>query len=137
MQLKNFVVMLALAAGCGSKQSPQPSDGSGAAPGPGPVADPRSEIEQRRDTACDALGPRITACAVEDARAELAAGRMRQADFDANTSPAIQQKNTEAFESSCKVELSSRQVRVLEVCLDEETDCAPLVACLENLNATP
>jgi hypothetical protein len=30
--------------------------------------------------------------------------------------------------------MSSRQVRVLEVCFREETECAPLEACLANLS---
>ena len=32
---------------------------------------------------------------------------------------------------------SSRQVRVYEVCLQEESECEPLIACLENAQPQP
>ena len=39
------------------------------------------------------------------------------------------------WETKCnKADRSSRQVRVLEVCHAEETQCEPLLSCLENLN---
>jgi len=41
------------------------------------------------------------------------------------------------FIKSCKAPktpYSSRQVRVLEVCQQEESQCEPLLACLDNLN---
>lgn len=38
-----------------------------AAPLPDPPADDRTEIERRRDAACEALGPRLTECAIADA----------------------------------------------------------------------
>jgi hypothetical protein len=31
--------------------------------------------------------------------------------------------------------MSSRQVRVLEVCFKQETECGPLTECLKNLEA--
>ena len=94
--MKNLVLAVALAA-CGSKQ-PAPVSNAGTDPDPpGPVEDTRTELERRRDDACDTLGPRMTQCAVEDAKKELAAGRVKQKDFDANTSPDVQRKNTEEF----------------------------------------
>ncbi len=120
---------------CGGTQHTSHGDGDGAArEQPPPVADPRTPIEQRRDAACDKLGPKLTACAVEDARANLAAGKIGRAQFDRDTAPAIQHKNTEEFAKACKgTAYSSRQVRVLEVCFREETQCAPLLDCLEHL----
>lgn len=117
-------------AACGGPQ--RKPDGDGAAiEQPAPVADPRTPIEKRRDAACDRLGPKLTTCAVEDAKANLAAGKIDQAQFDGDTAPGIQQKNTEKFETVCKrTAYSSRQVRVLEVCFREETQCAPLLDCL-------
>lgn len=132
IMMKNLVVLVMLAA-CGTKSTPIASSGSGEPAGP--VRDTRTELEKRRDTACEALGPRITTCAVEDAKQELAAGRVKQKDFDANTAPEIQRKNTEEFVTKCSgAQYSSRQVRVLEVCQREETECEPLLACLDNLN---
>ena len=36
-----------------------------------------AELERRRDAACETLGPRMTTCALEDAKADLAAGMRR------------------------------------------------------------
>ena len=137
--MKHLLFVVVLAA-CGTKSNTPVSNagsGSGAEEPPGPVTDSRSEIERRRDVACDALGPRITACAVADAKAQYAAGKVKQKDFEATTSQDVQRKNTEEFIKACKnpkAAYSSRQVRVLEVCPREETECEPLLSCLENLN---
>jgi hypothetical protein len=103
---------------------------------PAPAAnDTQKPIERRRDAACDQLGPKMTACAVEDARANLAAGKINRQQFERDTAPAIQRKNTEEFGKACKGQAySSRQVRVLEVCFREETQCGPLLACLGHLS---
>jgi len=125
------VVLLALA-GCGGGSSS--ASGEPRTPPPAP-RDPRPAIEQRRDAACDQLGPRLTACAVEDARADLAAGKITQPQLDRDTAPAVQRKNTEQFLAVCKrTAYSSRQIRVLEVCPREEARCAPLLDCLGHLN---
>src|SRR4051812_39800363 len=116
MAMRSFIFLAVLAA-CGGKQPPP---GGGAAGSAAPVAvpqDTRTELEKRRDVACDSLGPKITQCAVDDAKADLAAGKTTQKTFDQDTAPAVQQKNTEKFLEQCKVQMSSRQVRVLEVCL--------------------
>ena len=134
------------AAGCGGTQRAPDGDRSSvheppaatAEPSPGgpkPVADPRTPIERRRDAACEQLAPKITACAVEDTRAKLAAGKIDQRQFDSDTAPAVQRKNTEEFEHACKrASYSSRQIRVLEVCLHEEPQCRPLLDCLGHLS---
>jgi hypothetical protein len=99
------------------------------------VTDTRTPIEKRRDAACEKLGPKITACAVEDARAALAAGKIQKKDFDQDTAPAVQHKNTDEFIKTCKsASYSTRQVRVLEVCFQEEPRCDPLLECLGHLN---
>jgi hypothetical protein len=135
--MKNLIFLVALAA-CGNKSStPIANAGSDSSDPPGPVTDSRTEIERRRDAACEALGPRITSCAVEDAKTQLAAGKVKQKDYDATTSQDVQRKNTEEFIKACKAPkaaYSSRQVRVLELCPREETQCEPMLACLENLN---
>jgi hypothetical protein len=126
------VLAVAIAAGCGSSQKPSAGETPAA-----PPRDPRTPIEVRRDAACDALGPKLTACAVEDARADLGAGKIDQAQFDRDTAPAIQGKNTAEFLRTCKgAAYSSRQVRVLEVCFRDETRCAPLLDCLVHLHDT-
>jgi hypothetical protein len=118
-------------AACGGTQRP-------AADVPPAPQDTRTPIEQRRDAACERLGPKLTACAVEDAKADLAAGKTSQQQFEQDTAAPVQAKNTEEFERQCKgSQMSSRQVRVLEVCFREETQCDPLRACLENLKPRP
>lgn len=127
-----FVVLAA----CGGTSAPtqEPMSGSGSADPPGVVRDTRTEIERRRDAACEKLRSRLVQCAVDDARVELEAGRMSKQDFDANTAPAIRTKLGEKWIEACRVDMSSRQVRVLEVCDREEQDCGPLLSCLGHLN---
>ena len=138
--MKNLIFLIAVVvAACGNKSStPIANAGSGSADEPPPPPpDTRPEIDKRRDAACEALGPRITSCAVEDAKAAVAAGKLKQKDFEASTAPDVQRKNTDEFIAACKrpkTPYSSRQVRVLEVCPREETQCEPMLACLENLN---
>jgi hypothetical protein len=98
------------------------------------VADSRTPLEKRRDAACDELAPRLTQCAVDDAKADQASGKISKAELDKDTSPDILRKNTAEAKKACKVQLSSRQVRVLEVCMKEETECGPLQDCLGHIN---
>ena len=135
MTMRSFIplTLLAAATACGGNPKPAAtSNGSGA---PTDVAtDSRTVLEKRRDTACDSLGPKITQCAVADAKAELATGKTTQKQFDQDTVPAVLSKNTEKFLEQCKVPMSSRQVRVLEICFKEEAECAPLLDCLTHLS---
>ncbi|HEX7843166.1 MAG TPA: hypothetical protein VF469_37095 [Kofleriaceae bacterium] len=131
-----LIPALLVAAGCGGTVQ---TNGGAAVPPPAPAAtDTRTSIERRRDAACDQLGPKITACAIEDARAKLAAGKIDQHQFDQDTAPAVQRRHTEEFLKACKgAAYSSRQVRVLEVCFREEPRCAPLLDCLGHLSDRP
>ncbi len=128
----------ALVTACGGSQSP--ATGAGGGGSAEPVAkDSRTPFEQRRDTACKQIAPKLTACAVEDAQADLDAGKVTPQVFKQDTSPQVQQKNTEQFVDKCTGwrDMSSRQVRVLEVCFQQETACGPLRDCLKNLEAAP
>lgn len=128
------LLLIALVA-CGGKQ-PAPAGGNGSGEPPGVVTDTRTELEKRRDAACEKLRPRLVQCAVDDAKAELEAGRMTKKDFDLNTAPEVRTKLGEKWIEACRVEMSSRQVRVLEVCDREEQQCGPLLSCLGHLNET-
>jgi hypothetical protein len=122
---------------CGGPQHPTDGEGSAAREQPAAPAarDTRTPIERRRDVACDQLGPKMTACAVEDAKAGLDAGKIDRSQFERDTAPAIQRKNTEEFLKACKgTAYSSRQIRVLEVCFHEEPRCGPLLDCLGHLS---
>lgn len=87
-----------------------------------------TELQKRQGAACEALGPKLTECAIADARATMPPEELAKLDVE-NTGPV----HTREFVKSCKAQtLSSRQVRVYEVCMREETECGPLTACLEN-----
>jgi hypothetical protein len=122
-----------LAAACGGSQPPPPTTPTT----PPPAADTRTAIERRRDAACDLLAPVLTQCAVDGAKADLAAGKVSQEDFAKDVSPKFLQINSDKWISTCKVPMSTRQVRVLEVCHQQETQCDPLLACLDHLNDHP
>lgn len=118
-------------AGCGGAPAAPAAPGAAAA---APAVDTRTPIERRRDAACDQLAPRITACAVEDARADLAAGKTDRRQFELDTAPDVQRKHTGEFARACKAaRYTSRQVRVLEVCFQAEPVCAALIDCLGHL----
>src|SRR5512140_2903916 len=88
------LVWLAGLAACGGPQ--HTADGGGSAghdPAPLTNVNKETPIEQRRDAACDHLGPKLTACAVDDARANLAAGKTTKQQFDQDTAPDIQRAN--------------------------------------------
>jgi hypothetical protein len=136
---------LALAACGGPQAAPRPpgnGGGSGSAGGgsgdpPGVVQDTRTEIERRRDAACDKLGPKLARCAVEDSHAMFAAGKITKQQHDDATKPELERGLDKDWRTKCRRGyLSSRQVRVLEVCFREETECAPLEACLGHLKSS-
>ena len=145
MRTKRWILACALgvataSGACGSAPSAPPSaPGDEQARGGGEATDTRSEFERRLEAACTALGPRLTACAVADSRADLEAGTLTQQQFEAATKPDIQAALTRDWNERCNRpdRMSTRQVRVLEVCAQEETECAPLVDCLEHLTKPP
>jgi predicted small lipoprotein YifL len=123
---------LALAA-CGGKQPPAQQPSNREAPPPA-VRDTRPELERRRDAACGKLGPKLARCAVQDSDAQLAAGKITRQQHDEATKPDVVRALAEDFRKKCRAGyMSSRQVRVLEVCFREESECAPLESCLGNL----
>jgi hypothetical protein len=127
-------------ASCGGPQQPPPTgEGSGLGSAEPVAKDTRTPFEIRRDTACKQLAPRLTECAVDDAKADLAAGKVTQQQFQQDTAPEVLHKNTQQFVEKCTGwrDMSSRQVRVLEVCFKSETECGALKDCLKNLEAKP
>jgi hypothetical protein len=128
-----YLLVVLLACGGNKTQPVGPGSGSGSAVVE-PPKDTRTELEKRRDTACEQVGERITQCQVEDAKKDLAAGKVTQKDFDDATKPDWLKQYTAMFVKKCKIPMSSRQVRVLEVCYKEETECAPFADCLTHLD---
>lgn len=136
--MKNLAfALVVVASACGSKQQTpveNTSSGSGSATGP---TDTRTAIEKRRDAACETLGPRVTTCAANDAKTALADGKITQKQYDEITGAGVLEKNTDEFIDACKKPqsaYSSRQIRVLEVCPEQELECEPMMACLDHLN---
>ena len=127
-------ILASVLVACGGKPPPVGPAGSGSGNEIPHIKDTRSKIEIRRDTACELVGTRLTGCALEDAKAELAAGKVSKKDFDLDTAPDVLRKNTEEFIKKCEVPMTSRQVRVLEVCLQAETLCGPFADCLTHLS---
>ncbi|MBK9032015.1 MAG: hypothetical protein IPL61_11925 [Myxococcales bacterium] len=100
-----IVIALAVAACGGSHPAPSSPDE------PAPPPDRRTELERRRDAACEALGPRMTDCAIADARATMSPEELAKLEIE-STAPV----HTKKFVESCQAQsLSSRQVRVYEV----------------------
>jgi len=128
-----LALVFALVACGGSKPSTTGPTNAGSGSGTA-VADIRTPIEKRRDAACEKVGAKLTDCALEDAKKDLAAGKVTKKEFDLNTAEGVLKRHTEKFVEQCEVPLSSRQVRVLEVCYQEEQQCGPLADCLTHLN---
>lgn len=127
-----FVVL----AGCASKPAPAPQTPPPAAPPTaGVVQDTRTDLEKRRDAACDIVGKRTADCAVKDSDALFAAGKIKKSEHDAAIDPRVVAKDAEVYADKCKAkrDYSSRQIRVLEKCPEYEKECAPFFECLQNL----
>lgn len=121
--MKHLALALFLAACSSSSRTPTTVENRD----PEPVG---TELERRRDAACESLAPRLTECAIADARATMSAEEFAKLDIE-KTAPI----HTEKFLEACKGQaMSSRQVRVYEVCQREERECEPLIACLDNAN---
>ena len=97
------------------------------------MKDTRSEIEKRRDVACELVAKKLTQCAFDDLKAMLAKGEISQKVYEENSTPDVQRLHTQKYMESCTQPKSSRQVRVLEVCYREETGCDQLSECLTNI----
>jgi hypothetical protein len=128
-------IALCLLVACGGSKPAKQEDDTLPDPGSGSPGDPvagedlpETELKRRQYAACERLIPRLTECAVADAKANLSPEALAELDLE-NTAPVHTRENLK----KCKQgELSSRQVRVYEVCDREETECGPLAACLEN-----
>ena len=116
-------LILATLVACGGSH-PQPT----ADPAPA-YQDTRTAIEKRRDAGCEAIQPKLTQCALDDAKATMSPKELAELKPE-----DLLAKHKAEFLKQCKSSsMSSRQVRVLEVCDKEESACDPLAECLKNL----
>lgn len=87
-----------------------------------------TEMQRRQGAACEALSPKLTQCAYESAKRSLTEEEMKKEQV-VEKMP----EHTKQLTDECKQQqMSSRQVRVYEVCMREESECGPLMDCLEN-----
>jgi hypothetical protein len=129
------VLLFIAIAACGNKAKsggddtlPDDLHANGNGGGGETAAPPATELEKRQAAACEQLGPRLTDCAIADARATMTPEQLAELDVE-KTAPLHTRETVKA----CKAQdMSSRQVRVYEVCMREETACDALTACLEN-----
>jgi hypothetical protein len=118
-----LAVAVALVIACGGKQTKTTTTD------PPPPVDHRTAIEKRRDAACEQLEPRLTECAIADLKKSVTPKQLAELDLD-----KMRAKHKQDFVKKCEgSSMSSRQVRVLEVCFKSETECDPLGECLANL----
>lgn len=118
-------LLLALLAfsGCGS--APPPAEPAGPSRPQGPE---KTEFQRRQEAACDQLGPKLTQCAYESAKRTLTPEEMKKQQVEEKRAD-----HTALFVDGCrKQQMSSRQLRVYEVCMREERECEPLISCLEH-----
>ena len=88
-----------------------------------------TEIQRRQHAACNAVVPTMTACAVTDACENMEPKELNKLDVE----PTAKVHARENLKSCLGTPMSTHQVRVYEVCYEEEqNDCAALAACLEN-----
>ena len=107
---------------------------------PPPPSDTRTPIEKRRDAACEKVGAKTAQCAVEESNQKFAKGEVSKKEHEQAIEPRVVRALADKYSADCRrPQLSSRQVRVYEVCLREETQCAPFLSCLDNVQpqATP
>lgn len=122
-----FVVscVMVLAGACGGSQPPA----AGGAIGPATVQpdDGKTEFQRRQEAACQQFGERLTQCAYEDAKRTMTKAEMAKEEIEAK-----RPEHTKTIVDKCqKQQMSSRQIRVYEVCMREERECGPLINCLE------
>jgi hypothetical protein len=119
-----FMLVTAGQGGCGGGGAPTPTQPD---PDPAPMQPATTELQRRQEAACDALGPRLTSCAYEDAKRTMTKAELAREEIEAK-----RPEHTKLIVEKCREQqMSSRQLRVYEVCMREESECAPLINCLE------
>ena len=126
--LLGFVLVITAQSACGGG-TPAPAQPD---PELGATAPGKTEFQRRQEAACDAFGPRLTQCAYEDAKRTMTPAELAKEEVEAK-----RPEHTKLIVDKCrKQQMSSRQLRVYEVCMREESECAPLINCLEYAKPT-
>ena len=137
--MKRLAIVLLFAA-CGGKSAGPASPGgaSGSASDDDLTIHPQkpgggaeTEFDRRRQAACEQVGAKVAACAVEDTRNDKAHPPTKDELAQLDQTAAIDKR--EYVKKCVDGPMSSRQVRVMEVCVQQETQCDPFLACLDNM----
>lgn len=122
-------VAFALAACGGSKQAadepaPTTTTEDGAAIG---EPSPEEKLLMQQAGACRPMCERLTACSVEDARANMSPEEFAELEIE-TTAP----RHTDECDRSCNANpLSPRQIQVIRDCVSADSDCQTFVSCLD------
>jgi len=123
--MKRLALLAAVFFACGSPQTTTQAED--------PPPDSRKQAIERLDArqrqACQRMCPRLTECALEDAKANVSPADLK----DGPSLEEIAPSHTAQCNSECnRTRLSLRQIRVYEGCMDKkQLDCGALVVCLE------
>ena len=124
MRLTFLALVVCVACG-GAGNKPGPANGSD--PDPVVPSENRTEIQVRQEAACEQAARRVRQCAIADTMKQSPEER-KKADVE-HTAPILEREYIKACTAA---QMSSRQVRVYEVCLKEESECDPFLDCLDN-----
>lgn len=92
-----------------------------------------ARLKARQQAACEQMTTILTDCAVAEARAQMSPKELAELDLE-NTAPRHRQK----MEDEClAVDMSPRQVKVIESCLATDTSCDAFVPCLDAAQKQP
>jgi hypothetical protein len=124
-----LLVLLVVCGSCGGANKPDPDPDPGPSGTGSPIVEQesRSQIQIRQDAACEQTGKKLRQCAIEDNQKQSPEERQK-ADVE-HTAPILEREYIKACTAA---QMSSRQVRVHEVCLREETECEAFLDCLDN-----
>ncbi len=120
------LLSIVLLAACGGGGQPEPA-------APQPMGPQPTEMQRRQTAACEALGPRLTRCAYDSAKKNLTPEQFEKEQVEEKVGEHTKLVTDECLEQ----QMSSRQLRVYEVCMREEQECGPLIDCLENAKPKP
>ncbi len=96
-------------------------------------AQAREALLMRQDAACDRVGDRLFACAVQDGQASM--DEEAFAELEVSKLKAQYKRD---FQASCmRSALSLRQVQIYEGCTAQDGGCDTLLSCLDKAQPQP
>lgn len=90
-------------------------------------------LKARQQAACEQMSEILTDCAVQDARKQMSPKELAELDLE-NTAP---RHRAEVQDQCLAVDMSPRQVRVIESCLAKDTACTVFLPCLDAAQGKP